>query len=204
MPKGVRLDMNVANHETDIKTTIGRTWMIPPEAVDYPCILVKFTEAARTFDIGTIIASRDKPHERNEPRHQALDISLRHTEHSLDHSRGKVATMNRHERRAEKANLRRAIRRKASPRGGMEMTLVWYENAEEFEKAQKLDPEAYKGRTYEEMCVDYEQICERVPTAVKVPIRVDHYAAWCQENNERLGSDSRIKYINLLYSGELS
>jgi hypothetical protein len=81
--------------------------------------------------------------------------------------------------------------------------MSWYESAEEFEKARKLDPEAYEGTTYEEMNTALDEVCERSLTAVKVPIRVDDCVAWCQANNRTFGADSRLAYIQLLWHGAI-
>jgi hypothetical protein len=95
--------------------------------------------------------------------------------------------------------------KKGNRRGpGSEYTVGWYESAEEFEKARKLDPESYEGATWEQMNADMEMMYERWPTLVKVPIRVDEYAAWCEDNNLAFGAESRLVYINQLYSGELN
>lgn len=41
LDRGQRMDCLVAGHEIDIKFTLGQNWMIPVEAVDQLCLLVK-------------------------------------------------------------------------------------------------------------------------------------------------------------------
>jgi hypothetical protein len=108
--------------------------------------------------------------------------------------------MNRQQRRAAKALARRQGTQKARDTG-TELIMSWYESEEEFEKAKKLDPNSYEGKTYEEMNAFLEEALEHYPTAVKVPIRVDDYAAWCRDNNETVGAISRLSYINKLFYG---
>jgi hypothetical protein len=55
-PKGRVLDLLVGEDEVDIKNTMKSTWMIPIEAVDRPCILVKTDEDSALFSFGLIIA----------------------------------------------------------------------------------------------------------------------------------------------------
>jgi len=107
---------------------------------------------------------------------------------------------NRHERQATRAIEQRG-RRKSRESGDFIMS--WYESPEEFEKARKLDPESYEGKTYEEMNAALDEVCEHRLDAVKVPIRVDECVAWCQENNLVFGGESRLMYIRQLWSGKL-
>jgi hypothetical protein len=58
LPRGSRLDVLVLGNETDIKHTMGNTWMIPAEAVDHPCILVAADEARAVCFLGLIVARR--------------------------------------------------------------------------------------------------------------------------------------------------
>lgn len=55
-PKGNVLDLLVDGIEVDVKNTMGGNWMIPIEAVGFPCLLVKTDEKLARFSIGIIIA----------------------------------------------------------------------------------------------------------------------------------------------------
>ncbi len=55
LPKG-RLDTVILGQDVDIKNTMGSNWMIPTEAVDYPCILVAADEVRATCYLGLIVA----------------------------------------------------------------------------------------------------------------------------------------------------
>lgn len=58
LPRG-RLDTHLQGHDVDIKNTMGSNWMIPTEAVDYPCILVAADEVRATCFLGLIVARPD-------------------------------------------------------------------------------------------------------------------------------------------------
>ena len=47
LPKGI-LDLTIDGLDVDVKNTLGNAWMIPPEAVGKPCILVASDEEERT------------------------------------------------------------------------------------------------------------------------------------------------------------
>ena len=55
LPKGI-LDLRIDGLDVDVKNTLGQTWMIPPEAVGKPCIVVASDEPKRTFFLGIFIA----------------------------------------------------------------------------------------------------------------------------------------------------
>lgn len=55
VPKGVKLDLLVGGREVDVKSTTGQGgagWMIPPEAIDQLCILLRVNESAARCGIG--------------------------------------------------------------------------------------------------------------------------------------------------------
>ncbi|MEP2236111.1 MAG: NaeI family type II restriction endonuclease [Alteripontixanthobacter sp.] len=59
VPKGVKLDFLIGEKEVDVKTSTsaGRGgWMIPPEAFDELCILIKVNEAEAICDFGLVRA----------------------------------------------------------------------------------------------------------------------------------------------------
>jgi Restriction endonuclease NaeI len=58
LPKGI-LDLTIDGLDVDVKNTLGDTWMIPPEAVGKPCILVASDEEKRTCFFGIFVASLD-------------------------------------------------------------------------------------------------------------------------------------------------
>lgn len=64
LPKGKLLDLSIDGIETDIKNTLGNSWMIPSEAIGHPCILVKLDESNALFSVGIILI-----------RHECLSIS---------------------------------------------------------------------------------------------------------------------------------
>ena len=55
-PKGAILDMLIDINDVDTKMTIGKNWMIPPEAIGHPCILVSYDEPKLTYSIGVFLA----------------------------------------------------------------------------------------------------------------------------------------------------
>lgn len=61
VPKGVLLDLLIGGREVDVKstTTGGSGWMIPPEAVDQLCILLRVNDDASTCAIGLVRARRE-------------------------------------------------------------------------------------------------------------------------------------------------
>lgn len=57
VPRGVRLDLLIGGREVDVKsTTVGYGWMIPPEAVDQFCILLRVNEQDAKCAVGLIRA----------------------------------------------------------------------------------------------------------------------------------------------------
>lgn len=60
VPKGVRLDLLIGGREVDVKsTTVGHGWMIPPEAIDQFCILLRVNEEDALCAVGLIRARRE-------------------------------------------------------------------------------------------------------------------------------------------------
>jgi len=57
-PKGLRRDMHLAGYEIDIKHTVGRGWMIPPESFrnDEPLMLLISNEDDRISSMGVMLA----------------------------------------------------------------------------------------------------------------------------------------------------
>lgn len=58
VPRGVRLDLLIGGREVDVKSTTGggSGWMIPPEAVDQFCILLRVNEEIFKCAIGLVRA----------------------------------------------------------------------------------------------------------------------------------------------------
>jgi hypothetical protein len=58
VPKGVVLDLLIGGHEVDVKSTTGGAsgWMIPPEAVDQLCVLLRVNEVRSTCAVGLVRA----------------------------------------------------------------------------------------------------------------------------------------------------
>jgi hypothetical protein len=54
--RGIRLDLVIDDVETDVKNTVGTSWMIPIEAVGHPCILIRMDEHMSRCWFGIIIA----------------------------------------------------------------------------------------------------------------------------------------------------
>jgi len=52
--KGDKLDLRVAGEEVDIKNTIGTSWMIPQEAVNELCLLIKIDDKKGRFNVGIV------------------------------------------------------------------------------------------------------------------------------------------------------
>jgi hypothetical protein len=54
VPRGVRLDLLIGEREVDVKSTTGggSGWMIPPEAIDQFCILLRVNEASAKCAFG--------------------------------------------------------------------------------------------------------------------------------------------------------
>lgn len=57
LPKGNKLDFRIEGNEVDIKCTVLRDWMIPNEAVNELCLLVRIDDQRSKFWIGLIRAT---------------------------------------------------------------------------------------------------------------------------------------------------
>ncbi|MEP6869725.1 MAG: NaeI family type II restriction endonuclease [Novosphingobium sp.] len=58
VPRGVLLDLLIGGREVDVKSTTGggSGWMIPPEAIDQFCVLLRVNEAAAICAVGIVRA----------------------------------------------------------------------------------------------------------------------------------------------------
>lgn len=58
VPKGVVLDLLIGGREVDVKSTTGGKsgWMIPPEAIEQLCVLLRVNEDASTCAVGLVRA----------------------------------------------------------------------------------------------------------------------------------------------------
>jgi len=58
VPRGIYLDLMIGEHEVDVKSTTGggSGWMIPPEAVDQLCVLLRVNEQKSTCAVGLVRA----------------------------------------------------------------------------------------------------------------------------------------------------
>lgn len=56
LEKGVILDLLISGTEVDVKFSAKRAWMIPPEAINHPCVLISANEAAAACSFGVFIA----------------------------------------------------------------------------------------------------------------------------------------------------
>lgn len=58
LPRGIVLDLLVGGNEVDVKSTTGGKsgWMIPPEAIDQLCVLLRVNEAKSTCAVGLVRA----------------------------------------------------------------------------------------------------------------------------------------------------
>lgn len=61
VPRGVRLDLKIGDREVDVKSTTGggSGWMIPPEAIDQFCILLRVNETSAKCAFGLVRARAD-------------------------------------------------------------------------------------------------------------------------------------------------
>lgn len=61
LPRGILLDLLVGGNEVDVKSTTGGKsgWMIPPEAIDQLCVLLRVNEANFTCAVGLVRARPD-------------------------------------------------------------------------------------------------------------------------------------------------
>lgn len=57
VPKGLR-DLRIGDRDVDVKNTVLRTWMIPPETFSNqePCVLVMITSPSNTCSLGVFVA----------------------------------------------------------------------------------------------------------------------------------------------------
>lgn len=61
VPKGIKLDLQIGSEEVDVKTSTSAQkggWMIPPEAFDALCILIKVNEERAICDFGLVRARK--------------------------------------------------------------------------------------------------------------------------------------------------
>lgn len=56
LPKGGLLDTEIAGHPVDVKFTLGRNWMIPPECVGHACILITADTNNLQYSLGVFEA----------------------------------------------------------------------------------------------------------------------------------------------------
>lgn len=56
LPKGVVLDLSIDGEEVDVKVTTRSQWMIPPEAIENLCILLRVNETVARCDFGLVRA----------------------------------------------------------------------------------------------------------------------------------------------------
>ncbi|PTS87963.1 MULTISPECIES: NaeI family type II restriction endonuclease [unclassified Caulobacter] len=54
-PKGKFLDLDLGGVDVDIKHTIKKSWMIPKEAINKPCVLISENEIKARFNLGVVI-----------------------------------------------------------------------------------------------------------------------------------------------------
>jgi Restriction endonuclease NaeI len=56
LPKGIKLDLRIGEREVDVKSTTGggSGWMIPPEAIDQFCVLLRVNEEKAKCAIGIV------------------------------------------------------------------------------------------------------------------------------------------------------
>ena len=59
-PKGKSLDFYWVEIEFDSKATIGKTWMIPPEAIGKLCLLTRINEDDHFFQAGLLRTNLDR------------------------------------------------------------------------------------------------------------------------------------------------
>jgi hypothetical protein len=54
--RGQLLDLKVNGVEVDVKFSASTAWMIPPEAVNHPCLLISANETTSVYDLGLFLA----------------------------------------------------------------------------------------------------------------------------------------------------
>jgi hypothetical protein len=56
LARGKVLDCEIAGFEVDIKFSIGKSWMIPPEAFGLPCIIISADDRSARYRFGLFVA----------------------------------------------------------------------------------------------------------------------------------------------------
>jgi hypothetical protein len=59
LARGEDMDLEIAGYDVDVKFSQGKGWMIPPEAVEKPCILVTASDITSLYSLGVIIAHEE-------------------------------------------------------------------------------------------------------------------------------------------------
>jgi Restriction endonuclease NaeI len=61
VPRGVVLDLHIGGRDVDVKSTTGGAsgWMIPPEAIDQFCVLLRVNETLAKCAVGIVRARQD-------------------------------------------------------------------------------------------------------------------------------------------------
>ncbi len=73
LPRGSHLDLEIAGTDVDVKFSAGISWMIPPEAIGRPCIIISADDKAALCGLGLFLA---KPEYLNAPnRDQKRSLS---------------------------------------------------------------------------------------------------------------------------------
>jgi len=54
LPRGMVLDNSICGHEVDTKFSLTGAWMIPREAIDHICMLIKANDNSGTFSVGLL------------------------------------------------------------------------------------------------------------------------------------------------------
>ena len=57
VPRGARLDLLIAGEEVDVKFTMAKNWMIPPEARDHLCLVTSYSPNNHDVSAGLVRAS---------------------------------------------------------------------------------------------------------------------------------------------------
>jgi hypothetical protein len=74
LARGEVLDYTIAGGEVDLKFSVGKSWMIPPEAFERPCIIISADESKARFRFGLFVA-RAQYLNRGKNRDQKCGIS---------------------------------------------------------------------------------------------------------------------------------
>jgi hypothetical protein len=59
LSRGADMDLEIAGHDVDVKFSQGKGWMIPPEAIGKPCILISANDLTSRYSLGVIVARED-------------------------------------------------------------------------------------------------------------------------------------------------